>query len=293
MKLHVEVDRDKNLAPLEIRIKKGRKKLKIKEIYGTGSDTYGFTVEGRREDLPSLTDIFKIVDAKRLDHIGTIDKVTLLKLIEAIEEIGVIKKIETIENVGFNFTMLGSEGASLAQVAGTGADWVSPTAHDDVVNDWLNEANAYNDNQGNAAYSLMDFGTGWYGYLELHLAAAITANKLRFWIFQERLGGDVDGRKVDVDVEKDGSWVNVDEITNFTQKAWIERTFAQGSVTKVRFRFNNPIELETIARIYDVDVWQTATAGGELKAVLYAYDGATLRPVSVDGDGYLETKVIP
>lgn len=292
MKLSVEVDRDQNLAPLEIRIKKGHKKLKIKHIYGTGTDTFGFVVEGRRDDLPSLVDIFKIVDAKRLDRIGTIEKIDEVTLLKLIEQITTIKKIETIDNVAYSMTPLGSEAAPLAQVAGTGAGWVSPTGHDDVVNDWLLEANGYNDNQGNAAYSLMDFGTGWYGFLELHLAAAVQANKLRFWIFQERLGGDVDGRKVDIDVERDGSWVHVDEITDFTQKAWIERSFAQGSVTKVRFRFSNPIELETIARIYDVDVWQTATAGGELKAVLYAWTGSAWKEVKCDNDGVLSMKAV-
>lgn len=91
MKASVVLNRDEDKHPSTLEIKIGHKKLKVKYIYRPDGDVCGFEVSGRRELLPSVTDLFKIVDAKRLDRIDTIE------LIDLITEITNIKNIESID----------------------------------------------------------------------------------------------------------------------------------------------------------------------------------------------------
>lgn len=106
-KLSVVVRRDEDLKPVSLEVTRGRKKLKLKYFYSPKGDVYSFEIEGRREILPSFTDIVKIVDSKRLDRIGTIelvDELTLLKkleeltLLKKLEELTLVKKIELVEH---------------------------------------------------------------------------------------------------------------------------------------------------------------------------------------------------
>jgi len=263
LKLSVEVDRDQNKAPIEIRIKRGRRKLKINEIYGSATDTYGFTVEGRRDDLPSLTDIFKIVDAKRLDRIGTIETINEVTLLKVLERIDLIKQIDSVQDVAYRLIPYGTEGVAYKQVAGTGAGWVDPTGDADPDGDWRDEAQAYDNNTGLGASTYADDLDGkWCGFLELTLAAAIRCNAIRWWVSAAFAEQGHDGRIIDIDVYKDGAWIHVAEITNYTEDAWVESSFSEGLCEKYRIRFYDPIG--KIAIIYETDIYQVATGGGEL-----------------------------
>ena len=106
-KISVVVHRDENLFPRRIEITKGRKKLKVRQTPSPLGDSYSIDFEGRRDVLPSFPEILSVVNAKRLDRIGTIeliDEVSLLKVLEELtllkklEELTLVKKIELVEH---------------------------------------------------------------------------------------------------------------------------------------------------------------------------------------------------
>ena len=88
MKIEAVVHRDENLFPTLIEIKKGRKKLKIKQTPSPLGDVYSLVLEGRRDVMPSFSEIFSILNARRLDRIGTIEKVDTIDSIGQIGSIG-------------------------------------------------------------------------------------------------------------------------------------------------------------------------------------------------------------
>lgn len=139
-----------------------------------------------------------------------------------------------------------------------GLGWVSPTSHE-ISPDWISPPLAYDGNIGTSARDFMDQGTGWYAYITL-TREAITCNKVRFKIVIHNLAmeNDLEGRRVQVDVYRDGGWVNVYDVTNFVELVWIEAAFAQGSVSKVRLRFYCPIELTANGRLYEMEMYKSA-----------------------------------
>lgn len=252
MKASVVVTRDAEKIPREAVIKVGRKRLKIKYIYSPDGDVYGFEVKGRRELLPSVTDIFKIVDAKRLDRIGTIEVIDLIKLIE---EITTIKNIEVIGSMP-DITIRGSEGIGFRQATGAGGGWVSPTGHSDPDSKWSDEAKAYDDDTGTAATNIVS-SDSWGSYIHL-THAALNGNKLRYRSEQVPMVN-----KIDIDILKDGVWVDVYEGSPGTTNTWHEKTFSQGLVTEVRIRFYNDAAILTQVSLKEFDFYQVATSGGE------------------------------
>lgn len=294
MKVTVEVERDKNLAPLEIRIKKGRKKLKIKQIYGTGTDTFGFTVEGRREDLPSLTDIFKIVNAQRLDRIGTIEIINEVTLLRVLKELSLIKQIDVIQSVP-DITPKGSDGVAFAQApAGAGA-WVSPTGHEDPDDAWEDEALAYDD----ILQEWWSYAETWvpkdsWGKFLVLTHAAITCNKLRLllYYYSSFCIPDI----IDIDVY-DGAWHHVyeGEITAWHNgETWIEYPFSERTITKMRLRFYCPHVYCDNCRpwVVEADFWQVPATGGELHIFNHFWTGTTWKKAKCDNDGVLSVKLV-
>lgn len=204
--------------------------------------------------------------------IHTIDNIDVVKLIEEITEIILIKVIEevtllkTIETIGSmpDFTPRGSEGVAFRQKAGIGAGWVSPTGHEDASGHWKNEANAYDENTGTMAATSADaLDYGWCGFLILTLAAPIRCNKIRYFVGADPPMDGQEGRKIDIDVYRDGAWEHVAEITNYTEDAWAEVKFSEGLCEKYRIRFHG-LATDKIAYIYETDIYQSATSGGEL-----------------------------
>jgi len=101
-KLRVRAHRDDDLRTRKIEIWKGRKKLTVNYEYSPVGDVFGFSLEGRRELLPTVPELLQIVDAKRLDRIGTIELIDLISRITLIDEIttiGEIGKITTIKDL--------------------------------------------------------------------------------------------------------------------------------------------------------------------------------------------------
>lgn len=131
------------------------------------------------------------------------------------------------------------------------AEWVSPTGYNDPGDTWNNETNIYDEDQ--ATYATTNIPRAeWSNFVELTLTSAITSNKVRFdadW--NELVLG-----KIDLDVYKDGDWVHVYE-GGYTDHAWVEKTFTQGSVTKARASFYNAAADPYLTqKFYEFDFWK-------------------------------------
>jgi len=99
-KIKVIVDRDENLFPRHIEILKGKKtKLKIKQTPSPLGDTYTLEIEGKKNDLPSFTELYSIINARRIDRIGTIELIDLITKITEIETIDTITEITNIRDL--------------------------------------------------------------------------------------------------------------------------------------------------------------------------------------------------
>lgn len=197
-----------------------------------------------------IASISSIVNIESLD---LIDAITLLS------EITTIKKIEVIESMP-DPTPRGSEGVAYTQESAGAGTWQTPTNHSDPDSDWSLEARAYDDDTDTQAICSFTETSEWLGPLELTVSE-ITANKLRFWC-DEYDHKDV---VVNIDVFRDGVWVNVYEETLGASDygAFIEVSFSQGSVTKVRVRVKGSADAERFY-LYEVDVWEVSASGGEL-----------------------------
>jgi len=129
--------------------------------------------------------------------------------------------------------------------------WVSPTSHD--VSVWLNEERAYDDDLGTQSELTVN-GIAWSDYLILNHAALAGSTKVRFYT------GMVKGflfDKIEVDVFKDGSWVNVFAAGDaWVANAWNECVFAAGSVTKMRLRVHVNLAVPALCSFKEVDFWE-------------------------------------
>jgi len=101
-KLRVRCHRDDDLRNRKVEIWKGRKKVTVKYDYSPVGDTFGFSLEGRKHLLPSVPELLQIVDAKRLDRIGTIELIDLITRIALIDEITKIGEITTIRDLAWS-----------------------------------------------------------------------------------------------------------------------------------------------------------------------------------------------
>lgn len=119
--------------------------------------------------------------------------------------------------------------------AAPGSGWVSPTGFTDSGNQWSNAFNAYDGNVGTYAQNNYG-GTGWGQFIELNLSSAILSDRLRLNVDYM----DAQIQEVDVDVYRDGIWVDVFQGGNQStwNTQWVELTYTKGMVSKARFRYN-------------------------------------------------------
>jgi competence protein ComGC len=113
--------------------------------------------------------------------------------------------------------------------------WVSPDEVQAPTGQWTDLSRA--NDRDTVTYATNAFGgTGWGQYIYFNLNTAITSDRLRLIV--DYMASEVS--QVQIDVFKDGAWVNVflggDE-ANWNAK-WVEVAFPVGQVTQARFRYN-------------------------------------------------------
>lgn len=64
-RVKVVFHRDEDKIPKTVEITRGRKKLRVKYEYSPDKDVYSYTLEGRRDILPSFGEVLEIIDAMR------------------------------------------------------------------------------------------------------------------------------------------------------------------------------------------------------------------------------------
>ena len=131
--------------------------------------------------------------------------------------------------------------------------WVSPTSHDEDV--WLNEGRAYDDDLATQSELTVN-GIAWSAYLVLNHAALAGSTKVRF--YTAMITGFIFDQ-LEVDVFKDGAWVNVFAAgAAWVADAWNECVFAAGSVTKMRLRVHVNMALPILCTFKETDFWEVA-----------------------------------
>jgi len=136
--------------------------------------------------------------------------------------------------------------------------WISPVSHQDPSGGWKSEANAYDENinpeEVNGAYASVP-GKEWTSFLFFAApGGGLQSNAIRFWWAS---GGGA--FTWDIDVERDGEWVNVYDSTasifkpTADQQKWITVSFDEGLVTRARFRAHNISSGAWRAKLYELD----------------------------------------
>lgn len=136
---------------------------------------------------------------------------------------------------------------SLVPVVSASA-WLSPTGDDNPAG-WTDESNIYDENTGTCGECTSISADSWGAFIVLTHSGLISS-KLRFWA--DYWVGGIDA--IDVDVYKDGEWVHVYQGV-FADMQYVEKTFAQGSVTQSRVRFYNNQATPLSADFYEFDFW--------------------------------------
>lgn len=187
---------------------------------------------------------------------GVLTEITKIAKIESIDLVGTINTVGNMPDP----TPKGSEGVAFVQAtAGAGA-WNSMTGHSDPDSDWTDETKAYDDDTDTKAVSY-ERGTtpSFSGFLILTIAAK-TSNKLRI-----QVGSETTIAVHVIDVYKDGAWVNVanETVGEDDYGTWLEYSFSQGSVTKIRIYVQHVLQ-NVESWIYEVDLWSVPATGGEM-----------------------------
>lgn len=216
------------------------------------------------ESIDTIDLLSLITNIKNVESIDTIDTITsisnissidLIDLITKITEITTIKNIEVIESMP-DTTPKGSRGVAFAQATPPAADWTSPTSHEDPDSEWDNETNGY-DEDIYTAIGTTPPSEDWSSFVHF-IISEIQCNAVKicidFTVIQHT--------HVDVDIYKDGAWVDIYE--SGTWNGWKTITFSQGAVTKVRIRVYGKAAPDYDASICEVYFYEIPAEGGEL-----------------------------
>jgi len=128
--------------------------------------------------------------------------------------------------------------------------WVSPTGHAEGTG-WTYKEQAYDDNENTYARTAGIPYLMWSSFLELTIDS-IPCSKIRFLA----LNYPTYGFNIDIDVYKDGEWVDVFQ-GGCPIYVWTEESFTKGNVTKARVRFQNLYSSgQAAGSLYEFDFWQ-------------------------------------
>lgn len=147
--------------------------------------------------------------------------------------------------------------------------WVSPVRHNDPTATWQNEENAYDDYTATYTRSYHpivyapDPLIPWSEWLELSPVVTpppvgnIQSDGVRFWA---RGLSEVDMVRIEVYISRDGgttwAWELVYE-GGFTNKAWVEKYFAEGLVGWARIKFHATFNNGFFWELYEFDFHKT------------------------------------
>ncbi|MBN1585658.1 hypothetical protein JW899_04840 [Candidatus Uhrbacteria bacterium] len=164
--------------------------------------------------------------------------------------------------------------------------WVSPDGFSDPGNQWSNEALSYDGNT--TTYAANTYGSaGWGQFIYLTLGSPIYSNRIR--VNADYLDAHI--LAVDVDVFRDGAWVDVFEGGNEAEWncRWAEVAFDGGDVTQARFRWNYRVSGWNYW-LYEFQFYRAGTAvvapTAETQSAEWVQDtAATLRGLIVNDGG--------
>jgi hypothetical protein len=167
--------------------------------------------------------------------------------------------VDSSQNIGThsNFTAMqhGPDGVmdTLTEGITTSAipeRWVSPFQYEG--NGWTNPSYAYDNNTSTKASASISKNS-WSSYLILD-SSAISCHNIRYYI--SRSATQINTVKIDIYA---GSWINVYNGPG-TWDQWTNVTFTEMSVTKMRFRFYNSHNSQTLtAYVAEAQFLRTAT----------------------------------
>jgi len=149
----------------------------------------------------------------------------------------------------FEAMQSGPDGVSDTLSESSSIQWISPTGYEDPGNQWSSETNAYDDDTSTRAASNVPGGNTWSSYLVL-THSGITSNMIRYYIGRQ----DTSISRVEIDIY-DSTWTNVYSGPG-TWDAWANVSFAETSVTSMRFRFLNTrpaAPQRRMAYVYEAD----------------------------------------
>lgn len=229
------------------------RKLKFTNSWDDAGHLAAITFDGKKQDLPTPTELMQIMDEKFIERIRLIDLIDQITLIETIATINKIAVIESITSLP-NITVLGSEGCAFEQTAPVAGAYFSPTGHE--ASTWIDPDDAFDGFLATSAEHNAAAGE-WTPFLVLTFAAAI-CDKTRIYAYAPV---SLQPHLVDVDVYQGSAWIHVYEGL-FTNNVWTEKTFSQGSTSKVRVRFHNGELADPVHYyLYEVEMWRSPTDG--------------------------------
>ncbi len=136
--------------------------------------------------------------------------------------------------------------------------WISPVAADDPTGDWSDEKRTYDNDDDTWALQFLR-GSTWGSYLVLDAPEpSLLSDGLRVSVFHEVRFGEEPGLEWDVDVYRNGEWIDAFEGVVETRD-WKQITFAAGTVTKMRLRAHAPQGSAVFLYVVEVD-FHDATA---------------------------------
>jgi PKD repeat protein len=148
----------------------------------------------------------------------------------------------------------GSHAETVTVISSADVGWISPVAHEDPANEWYIEQNAYDEstdrNEVPGAYTEIGANELTSFLFFDAPAGGLQSDRIRF-MPSDNIGGNI--LIWDVDVERDGVWVDVFDGKVEKEYRWTEAAFTQGLVTRMRLRAQNEVPSMWHATIWEVD----------------------------------------
>jgi len=134
--------------------------------------------------------------------------------------------------------------------------WVKPTSYSDPSGSWINETYAYDGQVWTWASCAIALAYTWGGFLYL-TRAGIRCNKIRYYLSHTGYPAS----EVDVDVLRDGVWVDVYQGPP-EEGAWVEKEFTEGTVTQARVRYCSGAQPLTDGGLNEFEFWEVPPVVG-------------------------------